>query len=586
VSAIAGHVDATQGAIGEVDAMIATLRHRARGVARTWRFPGAALGAIGRSAMQSDADGDAPLVMLDGYIANEPELANMLGVADRGEALLALGYLRWGDTLVARLAGGFAIAIWDPGSRRLLLARDPVGVKPLYYFRYGAVLLFGSEPKAIFADPRCERRLDWDRIAILLQPRLGDAAETPLLGLAQVRPGHVIEFAGGVLRERCYWALASRPHMDDYETTVHRVRALIEESVAGATRDTEHGVAMLSGGLDSTAVAAIAGPKIADSFCVRFAEDVVDFSASALRPDIDAPFAAEAAAILGLRHHEVSLATEQLLGAIPATRRARDLPGWGQFDASMYCLFGEMATVGATGLSGEAADELFGGYPFFFDAAAVGRQTFPWQGSGLRLWDFLCDKARARAGGAGEEATRYRQLIAEVPRLDGEPPEAQRMRELFYLGMQGPLNIVVERKDRMSAAWGLDLRLPYCDHRLIDYVWNIPWSFKAKGGVKGLLKDAVRDVVPPSTLLRRKSAYPHIQSDRYHDALIAETLAIAAGPQDGARHLFTPQALRDLVARLTASGGGTAFPGGADPRYLLVHIVELHRWLIDFRISL
>ena len=319
-----------------------------------------------------------------------------------------------------------------------------------------------------FERPNLARRLDWNRIDILLQPRLGDAWETPLVGLNQVRPGHFVEFGNSTLRERRFWSLTSMPHEDDYPTTVEKVRALLKSSVDGATADFESGLAMLSGGIDSTAVAALAGSRVADSFCLRFAGERDDFSASELRPDIDAPFAIEAATWLGMHHHEVELDTDDILSAIPATRRARDLPGWGQFDASMYSLFETMSGYGAQGLSGEAADELFGGYPFFFDDAAISRANFPWLGLGLRLADFVHPEARARSNDALDADQRYCRLLANVPRLADESDAAARMRELFYLGLQGPLNIVLERKDRMSAACGLDLRLPFCDHRLVD----------------------------------------------------------------------------------------------------------------------
>ena len=560
------------------------LEHRG-GVTTFVQSGSSAFAGVGASALAPARPG-FPLIVFDGYLANRRDLAETLGCDGSSVEILQHAYAKWGIDFLSRIAGGFAFAMLDREERRLLLVRDPLGVKPLYYAIVGHDLLFGSEPKAIFADPRFERRLCWSRIEILLQPRLADAGETPLAGLEQVKPGHFVEFAEGVLHERRYWSLESRPHEDDYATTVHRVRQLLVNSVKGAVDNATKCAAMLSGGLDSTSVVALAGVRNLDSYCVRFDNDLADFAPSDLRPELDAPFAAKAARVLNTNHHEVELSTRRLADAVRFTRRARDLPGWGQFDASMYCLFGQIAKSSQLCLSGEAADELFGGYPFFFSAEVFGRDSFPWLGPGLRLADYLDPAAASQVPPELREVGRYQAILARTPRLLGENPEAARVRELFFLGMQGTLTVVLDRKDRMSSAWGLDLRLPFTDHRLVDYVWNIPWEFKSRGGTKGLLKEAMRDVVPNSTLERRKSAYPHLQSDLYHRELIDEVFAIAHGPMEGVRYLFASDKLKELIDALEDAAGTADFPGGADPRYMLVHIVELHRWFIECRISI
>lgn len=571
-----------------VEKMIDGMRHRGKGEPIFAEGELGALAGCGPGALRAARQG-GPIVVFDGYLINRRDAASSLGllVDAPPTEIIDTGYARWGRDLVFRLSGGFAFALYDQQDRRLLLARDPIGVKPLYYAQIDEQILFGSEPKAIFSDHRFERRLSLAHLDILLQPRLAGAHETPLIGMSQVKPGHVVEFHAGVLREFCYWALESRPHEECYDSTVVRVRELLGNSVAGAVDGAEHCAAMLSGGLDSTTVTALAAvPKI-DSYCVRFKGDAEEFSPSDMRPDIDAPFAAKAAELLGTTHHEVLLSTADLLRTIPATRRVRDLPGWGQFDASMHSLFGEMVKSAAPrALSGEAADELFGGYGFFFSEEVQTACTFPWLGAGTRLADYLDPDAAALIPPQHGDAGRYRSLLETMPRLTGESPVDVRIRELFYLCMQGTLTVVVERKDRMSAAWGLDLRLPFTDHQLIDYVWNIPWAFKSRSGVKGLLKDAVRDVVPRSTLERPKSAYPHLQSKLYHDALIKEINEIASGPHEGVRHFFAPHNLRALIASLVAAVGQDGFPGGSDPRYMLVHIAELHRWMLHHKIQI
>lgn len=593
MSGLAGWIDGS-GALAHraaAETMIATLRHRGPCGSQAWEFPCAALGLARNAAAGCRERVREPVVpdirvVLDGYVANLDELREAVGIDGEPEALIALAYRRWGCSFPEKLAGAFAIALWDERERLGLLVRDPIGVKPLYYAPWGDGVLFASEPKAIFAVDGFPVRLGPSSLSILLQPRLARAGETPLRDLFEVRPGTMLACRPGSLREIRYWALRSAPHEESYPATVEHVRALLEESVRGATRGQDRCAAMLSGGLDSTAVAALAPVRKVETFCIRLGEAEGGFSASELRPDVDAPFAAAAASHLGTRHREVALTTPELLDAIPAARRARDLPGWGQFDASMHCLFSRMASAAPAGLSGEAADELFGGYPYFFDAQTVSRGQFPWRGDGLRLIDYVAPSARDGAVARDDEAERYRDLMAQVPRLAGEAAHEARMRELLYLGMAGPLAVVLDRKDRMSSAFGLDLRLPYCDHRLVEYVWNVPWRMKCHGETKGLLKDAVRDVLPQTTLTRRKSAYPHTQDAGYHAALVAELRDIADDANSPVHAFFDAAGLRRLIRDLTATSAAGRYPGGAEPAYMLVHVVELHHWLRDYRVSL
>jgi asparagine synthase (glutamine-hydrolysing)/putative beta-lactam synthetase len=611
LSALAGWVDFGRELAGEraaVTAMTASMRHRGPAHMEVWCGGHAALGfcapagATRSASVVPDASGrarDPAAIMLDGHVTNLAELAGELEAAGailptRTPAEILLGaYARWGEKFVEHLHGAFALALWNEATRELLLARDRIGLKPLYWYAYPTGLLFGSEPKAIMANPRFAPRLDLAKLPILLQPRLTEGGETQLLGLNQVRPAHVLQHRAGVLTQRRYWALESAPHRDDFETTAARLRALLADSVAGETAGETRCGAMLSGGIDSSSVVALAAqplpggvePVSVDSYCIRLSGDGNNFASTELRPDIDAPFAAQAAAHFRIPHHELAVSTEALLAAIPATRRARDLPGWGQFDASMYILFGEMSRRSGVGLSGEAADEFLGGYPYLFKRETLTCSGFPWLGNGLKLADFLSDEARRHVDPDEDERARHARLFAEIPRLDGEDPHNARMREILFFGMAGPLAVVLDRKERMSAAWGLDIRIPFCDHRLVQYLWNVPWSMKCRGGVKGLLKAAMADLLPASTLERKKSAYPHVQSSVHDHALIAEASRIAADERDPVRGLFAAGALDRLIATLESGSGGKEFPGGASPAYMLIHVVELSRWLAEYRVS-
>ena len=574
----------TQSAV--VASMTDTMRNRGPDGAATWISREAALG---HRALTTSAPAAAQPALA------ETDRGTVAAVCDGALAdpdALLREYLRWGDSLAERLEGAFAFAIWDGRARRLLLGRDRIGVKPLYYFAHADGVLFASEPKGILANPVFHPRLDVSAVPLVLQPRLALAGETPLAGLREVPPANVVSYSPDGLSLRRYWRLTSAPHTHSFPETAERVRALLAAAVGPQVPTETPCAGMLSGGVDSTAVAALAcaalrsenGRRPLETFCVRFADDGADFVPTELRPDVDAPYAQAAADFLGTRHTTVTATLGDLLDAVPATRRARDLPGWGQFDASMYVLFREMRRACTVGLTGEAADELFGGYPYFFKPELVGRDRFPWLGDGPALADCLSREVLDVVDPREDERARYSQLVSEVPRLDGEAPEEARMREVLYLGMSGPLAVILDRMDRMSMAVGLEMRVPFCDQRLVEYVWNVPWSLKCSGGVKGLLKAAMAGLLPPATVARKKSAYPHVQSPAYDDALIREATEIAES--SSIAWMFDTPRLTALIERIRANDLGSSLPGGVSGAHLLIQLVELRRWVDDYRVAI
>lgn len=589
-----------------IRAMTQTLAHRGPDGVSVWVSPHAALGHCllgpvsahaGQPAV-AEAQEDFIALCYDGTIVNLDAVrcaaAHAADPAATNAGVLIAAYLRWGARFAERLDGSFAIAVWDGRARRLLLARDRLGVKPLYYFAYPGGVTFASEPKGIMANPRFSARMEISALPVLLQPRLVLPGETPLAGLSEVPSGHVMTWTESGSSLRRYWRLPAAPHEDSPGETASRVRALVGDAVSRVVPPSGPCLSMLSGGVDSTAVSALAarllawqnGGRVLETFCVSFDSDEAYFVPSELRPEIDAPYAQTAASFIGSSHVPVPVSVAELARAIPATRGARDLPGWGQFDASMYVLFARMSRRGSVALSGEAADEIFGGYPYLFKPDLVQRDTFPWLGEGPRLADFLAPDVKAVADPREDERARYSQLLSDVPRVPGENGADARMREVLFLGMSGPLAVVLDRMERMSMAHGLEVRLPFCDHRLVEYVWGIPWSMKSAGGLKGLFKTAMADFVPSATLTRPKSAYPHVHSPEFDRALVEETLWILNDPGSPLHGLFDAPRLTCLLRRIEANELTTSLPGGVRGAQLLTQVVEASRWVHDYHVSI
>jgi asparagine synthase (glutamine-hydrolysing) len=474
--------------------------------------------------------------------------------------VLLRGYLEWGAAVVDRLEGMFAFVIWDALRQMLLLARDRLGIKPLYYQEIPGGVLFGSEPKAILAHPLGSRRVDAAGLCEVLD-MVGTPGRTVFADMREVGPGWLLHVTRSGIRETRYWRLEAHQHTDDLSTTVRNVRKLLADAVSRQlVADVPVGV-LLSGGLDSSAIAALAaraGTAPPPSFSVGFGDPADTFAADAVRGTPDTPFAREVARSVGCKHIEFQFNSEELttLAVRDAVLRATDSPPafWGDMWPSLYLLCRAVRSRCTVVLSGEAADELFGGYRWFHNPRAISAGTFPWLtpgsaryfgGSSLldrKFLDYIDIPAYREA--------RYQEALADTPYLRGESDTERSMRTLTYLNLTRFLRTLLDRKDRMSMAVGLEVRVPYCDHRLVEYVFNVPWSIKTMDGrEKGLLRAAVRDLLPRSVLERVKTPYPTIVHPAYEQALRSRLAEIVADPHPALGPLLDHERLQRTLNR-------------------------------------
>lgn len=437
-------------------------------------------------------------------------------------------YLEWGDSFVERLDGMFAFALWDDTRQALVLARDRLGIKPLAIARTTNGVVFASEPKALFGHPDVSRTIDSHGLADLLG-LMGTPGLTPYRDIREVEPGTMMVVDRQGLRTRRYWQLERREHTDDLSTTVDTVRAHLRRAVRDQTVADVPLCSLLSGGLDSSLISAFAEPAVDPPALRTFAVDFVgaddDFRSDEFRPERDSPYAEQVARHLGTDHHTIRIDADELMSydARTGVLDAHDSPlTFGDVDTSLLLLFREIRRHSTVALSGESADEIFGGYVWFHDRT-IPLDTFPWL-SRMQAAppELLTEDFRREVGFEEYRASRVRDARAEVPHLAIDGPEERRMREMIHLNLTRWLPILLDRKDRLSMACGLEVRVPFCDQRLVDYVYNVPWEWKALGGhPKGLLRAAADGLLPDSVLQRRKSPYPTTADSRYEKDLRA-----------------------------------------------------------------
>ncbi|MGH3376785.1 MAG: asparagine synthase (glutamine-hydrolyzing) [Actinoallomurus sp.] len=463
-------------------------------------------------------------------------------------------YLEWGADLVERLNGMFAFAIWDRRTEELLLARDRMGIKPLYYAPTPHGVLFGSEPKAILANPLFTARVGDDGLSELLT-----MSKTPghavFSGMHEVVPGHTVRISRTGRTDHTYWRLSAYEHTDDIPATVQHVRALLDDIVERQLISDVPLCTLLSGGLDSSALTALSdialGHDSVRSFSVDFVDETGGFIPDEMRDTADTPYVHDVAKHVGSLHTDVVLSTDQLASpqAVDAVLRARDLPSMGDMDSSLYLLFSEIRKQSTVALSGESADEVFGGYRWFHDPEAVAAPTFPWADTSLGHGRELLDPGLSRRAEQYQDRC-YRQALTEVPHVPGVSAHEHRMREICYLHLTRMVRLLLDRKDRLSMAVGLEVRVPFCDHRLVDYVFNTPWSYKTYDGrEKSLLRGAVADVLPQSVLQRVKSPYPATQNVSYEKAVRDRLGEIVTDPAAPVQPYLNVPAVHEALKR-------------------------------------
>ncbi|WFB08045.1 asparagine synthase (glutamine-hydrolyzing) [Streptomyces sp. LX-29] len=587
-----------------VRGMTATLACRGPDDEGLWSGRGALLGHR-RLAVIDLVTGRQPMSHAEAVVSHSGEVYNYRALRSeltaRGhrfrthsdtEVVLA-AYRAWGEGFAERLEGMFALALWDEKAERLLLVRDRMGVKPLYYYPTPAGLLFGSEPKAILAHPQAEAVVDLDGLRELFA-----LAKTPGLtayrGMYEVKPGHVVRLTRAGLRQRPYWTLPTTEHTDGWARTVDTVRELLDEAVTGQLVADVPRCTLLSGGLDSSAVSALAARRLAARGAGPLATFAVDFAepgAPTPQGSPDRPYAHAVAAHLGTDHTDIVLDAAELADPLhrTTTLTARDLPdGRAERDTSLYLLFSAIRGHATVALSGESADELFGGYAWFHDPGALTSGTFPWigeDGTGFAgtLDRLLAPALRARLGLAAYRRDRHREALAEVEHPPGSAdPVERRLREVTHLALTRFVPRLLDRKDRMSMAAGLEARVPFCDHRLVGYVYNTPWSLRARGGrEKSLLRAATRDLLPAHVADRRKSPYPATPHRAYTEAVRAQFAALVADPGQPVHPLLDA----DWAAETTRTAPATALEDYL-ARFGMECALLLNTWLRRYAVRL
>ena len=538
------------------------------------------------------------IIIYNGELYNTPELRTELMsrghefIGHSDTEVLLHAYLEWKTDAFSRLNGIFAFAIWEKRERRLTLCRDRLGVKPLFFAPIRNGLTFGSTIDTVLCHPEIEPALDEDGLRTLL---LLGPARPPESGvfrqISSLVPGHFAVLTPESFTDHTYWQLEAHEHEDDLPTTIERTHTLICDAARRQLVSDVPLACFLSGGLDSSILSMLAAKDYAargetlHTWSVDYRDNDKYFTKSIFQPNSDDSYIDQMVDFLGTHHHRVVLEPEALCAALLPATDARALPGMADVDSSLLLFCAAVKRGGTTVcLSGECADELFGGYPWYHREEILFEDTFPWSRSvGLRLGLLTPDAVRN-----GEEFVRqhYRDTCDRAPKLSSDDKKAARMREMFVLNLDWFMATLLDRKDRMSMYSGLEVRVPFCDHRIVEYAYNMPWDFKSlEGREKGIVRRAFADELPKEIVYRKKSPYPKTFHPVYTRLCADYVRRIFEDNTSVAASLFDRNAVQKLMQR-PESLAEPWFGQLMRTPQIFAYIIQLDRWFRHYHVKI
>ena len=538
--------------------------------------------------------GNTYVITYNGQIYNTKELRKTLedsGFTFEGHCdteVLLKAFIYYGYNVVNHLNGIFAFAIWNEGKKELFLARDHFGVKPLFYSIKDNQLIFASEIKALFEYPSIYPKIDEQGIAELFG--IGPA-HTPgvgvFKGIEELKPANYLVFNRSGMRIKEYWKLKSRMHTDDFATTCSTVKELLTDAIERQLVSDVPLCTFLSGGLDSSIITLYSAnycrkhdlPMI-NTYSVDYVDNDKNFQKTDFQPNSDSDYINLITNKLGTKHHTIYLDTPELADSLKEAMIARDLPGMADVDSSLLLFCKAVKKEATVSIMGECADEIFGGYPWFFREDALSSGTFPWSINISGRQHLLNPELQEKIDLKEYIDYRYNESLNEVELLNVDSKETKEKRKITYLTMNWFMQTLLSRTDRMGMYNGFELRVPFCDYRLAEYVWNIPWEIKAlHGREKGLLRYIMKDELPKEIVDRKKSPYPKTWNPTYLKKVKGMLTEIMQNPESPIISLLNKD---DILEILNTDGKSFSRPWFGQlmtgPQ-LMAYLCQVNMWL-------
>ncbi|MBQ8393128.1 MAG: asparagine synthase (glutamine-hydrolyzing) [Clostridia bacterium] len=492
-------------------------------------------------------------------------------------------YILYGEDCPCHLNGIFAFCIYD--GEKVFCARDRFGVKPLYYSHIGSSLIFASEIKAMLEHPRISSSVDrqglWE--LLYMSPNF-IGGRSVFKDVYELLPSECMTFNKDGLKKRKYWQIKALPYFKDREYAIDVTNYLVTDAIKRQLVSDVPLCVLLSGGLDSSVVTAVACEeykskgRVLDTYSFEYEGNKTSFEKSLFQPEGDDDYAIFVADYLKTNHRVLTIPTKDLARELYDATKARDIPGQADIDSSLYYFCREIKKNNTVGLSGECSDEIFGGYPWFYRPEMLYSDFFPWiHKPKLRPSLFLGVNSDT---GYDFIRQNYSDTLSSCPVLSDDTDEMKTARRASYLSVNYFMTSLLQRKDRMSMASGVEIRVPFADHRIFEFVFNVPWHIKFENGIeKSLLRNSMRGKLPDKILWRKKSPYPKTHNPEYL------SLVLSLLDERLSRGGFLSEHLNRCLLNDMISSGGTWFGQLMDIPQLIAWLIQFDIWANEYNIN-
>ena len=507
--------------------------------------------------------------------------------------VLLMSYIAWGVNCIKKFNGIFAFAIYDEEKERVFLARDQMGVKPLFYSINNKNIIFASEIKAILANPMVKAQIDREGITELFA--LGPAVapgKAIYKNILEIAPANCLLISKENIKVWEYWKVTLEENKETVEEAAEHVRLLLFDAIKRQLVGDVPICTFLSGGLDSSAISAIAAEefrnrgKILNTYSIDYKDNEKYFKSSLFQPTSDKYWAFRMAEFIKSNHKNVVLNHKDLVLALKESTLARDLPGMADVDSSLLLFCKEIRKNFVVSLSGECADEIFGGYPWYTNEEMLNAKTFPWSRAvGMRK-SILNEKIKKFNI---EECAEYEYLktLKEVPHFENEDKKNYRMKEMFYLNLKWFMVNLLNRKDRCSMYNSLEVRVPFADIRIVEYAFNLPAEIKIlHGREKGILRKALEGVLPEDVVYRKKSPYPKTHNPIYTEMVCKEMNKILSDNNSPILEIIDKKVVKEIVDTEGKSYTTPWFGQLMTGPQLIAYLIQLNIWMKEYNVNI
>ncbi len=515
----------------------------------------------GIQPMIAEHGGEEYVIVYNGELYNTDEIKSQLislghefkTHADTEVVLKA--FIQWREDALKRFNGIFGFAIWEANKKSLFIARDKLGVKPLFYGLFGDKLLFASEIKGILCNPIAKPRVNTSGIAEIMLIGPGRTSGFGVFeNIYELKPGECGYFKDGRLKTHMYFELSEQENNESFDEALEHTKFLVTDAIKRQMVSDVGIGTFLSGGLDSSGISSIVSGILKENgeqlktFSVNYLDNDKYFKKNKFQPNSDNEFIKIMRDYLDSDHRVITVDTPELVETNYRAVDSRDLPGMVDVDSSLMLFCEKVKEDRSVVLSGECADELFGGYPWYRDKEIRMIDGFPWSQTTALRASLLNDRIKSRINPQAFVYQKYKDTISKVSGEFDKTETDKRMREMYLLNVYWFMQNLLERKDRMSMSCGLEVRVPFCDYRIAEYMYNVPWEYKDyKGREKGLLRKALEDVLPKEIVWRKKSPYPKTHNPSYTKAIDKEFKKMAEDKNSPIFEILKQSEVKKLV---------------------------------------